>query len=116
MLVKTFVSIISHFTSIDQKNWNQTVPFATFVMNTARSEPTGYGPSEFTYGRTPTNQLNVAMGYNGSDEVPGISLFTATVQAWFAREIALEKVDRSHDKEAHSLMLRDRKLPNLEQT
>ena len=100
--LKTFVNIISHYTSIDQQNWDEVCPFAAFVMNTYKSETTGYSPFELVFGRPPVHPVDVAFGYSGFQEFSDPEKYTETVKSWLekAHEVALAKVNSTHDKEA----------------
>lgn len=73
------------------------------VVNTSKSDTTGYLPLELVYGRLPSNSLDAALGYEGLEELANPTIFTEQVQLWLhkTREIAIEKVNRMHDKQAH---------------
>lgn len=78
------------------------ISYAAFMMNTHKSDTTGYSPFELVYGKPPIHPLNIAMNYEGYDETKDITKYAASVRGWLltAREIALEKVNGSYDKHA----------------
>jgi transposase InsO family protein len=97
--LKTFVTIMSHYVSMDQKNWDLVVPFVAFTVNAAKSDTTNYSPFELVYGRPPLHPLDLALNFSGFEEIAESNTYAATVADWLktAREIALEKVNGTHD-------------------
>ena len=100
--IKTAVNILSHYTSDNQKDWDLLLPFVVWVMNTSKSETTGYSPFQLVYGRLPIQPLDIAMLYDGLQQIADPSDYLKQVVGWLekAREIAIEKVNKTHDKEA----------------
>lgn len=66
--LKTFLNIISLYTSTNQKNCDVIVNYASLVINTSRSETTGYSPFELVYGRPPIQPVDMALNFEGFEE------------------------------------------------
>ncbi|UYV81653.1 K02A2.6-like, partial [Cordylochernes scorpioides] len=50
-LNKTLTDMISMYVDVDQKNWDNILPYVTFAYNTARQETTGFSPFFLVHGR-----------------------------------------------------------------
>ncbi|GFU16812.1 hypothetical protein TNCV_923151 [Trichonephila clavipes] len=55
---KTLADMLSMYVDVEQKNWDEILPFVTFAYNTAKQETTGFTPFYLLHGReaetTPT--------------------------------------------------------------
>lgn len=67
-----------------------------------RSGTSDYFPFELVFSRPAMSPADIALVCQGFDEIVDLVNFTATVQQWLqsAGEIAVENVNKSHDKEA----------------
>ena len=112
---KTFINIISHFVSENQKDWDQIVPFAEWCMNTMKQETTGYSPFELVFGRPPLQPIDVALNFEGFEEVEKPSEYAGMVYNWLkaARQVALERVNKTHDAKAHGYNEKRREIEYL---
>jgi transposase InsO family protein len=59
---RVLTEYLCHYVRDDQTNWDEWVPFATFVYNTTEHSATGYTPFELIFGRKLT--LPSALKYN----------------------------------------------------
>ena len=93
--------MLSHYVSSHQKDWDAFLPFLAWAMNTSKSETTGFMPFELVYGREPVQPINV-IGYDGHEKIQDLAKYLWYIRNWVvnAKEVALEKVNKSHDKEA----------------
>ena len=100
--IQTFKEILSHFVNETQKNWDTLVAPIEWVMNTAKNETTGYTPFQLVFGRDPLQPLDLALSYEGGENVDSLSEYAESVRDWLdhAREIAKIKVNETHQKEA----------------
>ena len=101
--IQTVNSVLSHFVDHEtQRNWCEAIPYVEWVVNTMRNETTGFSAFQLVYGRVPLSPLDAMMGYDGLREIQTPSEYAMETQEWLekAREIAQEKVNSSHDKEA----------------
>lgn len=100
--IQTFSRIISHFLHDNQKNWDLLVPYAAWCMNTMVQETTGFTAFELVHGRRPVNQLDLVLNFQGWEYVQNPTEYAVLVHNWLkgAREVALEKVNRSFDDQA----------------
>lgn len=80
--LKTFIYIISHYTSTCQSNWDQVINFAVFTMNIVESKTAGFTPSEIVFVRPPVFPIVVALGYDGFQETEWVSEYTLLIRNW----------------------------------
>jgi hypothetical protein len=66
-----------------------------------KNETTGYSAFELVFGRTPVSPLDVTIGLDGLTEMSEPSAYSMATADWLekAREVAREKVNKTHDKE-----------------
>ncbi|UYV79687.1 hypothetical protein LAZ67_18000272, partial [Cordylochernes scorpioides] len=62
-LNKTLTDMISMYVDVDQKNWDNILPYVTFAYNTARQETTGYSPFFLVHGREVETPLDSILPY-----------------------------------------------------
>ena len=95
--------MLSHYVSSHQKDSDVFLPYVCWAMNTSRSETTGYAPFQLVYGRDPVQPLDFAIDYNVGEEVQDPAKYMAYIRDWLtsAREVAVEKVNRTYIKEAN---------------
>jgi hypothetical protein len=93
---------MSHTISDGKKNWDKIAIYAEWVINTMRNQTTGYSAFELVYGRAPVQPMDMAIGYDGFNEITDPSEYTSSIKEWLekARQVALENVNKTHDKEA----------------
>ncbi|GFU79377.1 transposon Ty3-I Gag-Pol polyprotein [Trichonephila clavipes] len=48
---KTLADMLSMYVDVEQKNWDEILPFVTFAYNTAKQETTGFTPFYLLHGR-----------------------------------------------------------------
>jgi hypothetical protein len=77
------------------------MPFVKRILNTMKNETTGYSAFELVFGRTPVSPLDVTIGLDGLTEMSEPSAYSMATADWLekAREVAREKVNKTHDKE-----------------
>lgn len=73
-----------------------------WCINTMKQETTGYTAFELVHGRTAVNPIDIARTFAGWFETVDASDYASTIQRWLkgARQVALEKVNRSYDDQA----------------
>lgn len=100
--LNTSVNILSRYTWTNQANCDLVVKFAVFIMNASESETSSYLPRELVFGRMPIFPVDLALSYDGLEEILDRSQYAEMVSEWLekARKIAREKSNRTHDKEA----------------
>ncbi|UYV80156.1 hypothetical protein LAZ67_18001842, partial [Cordylochernes scorpioides] len=57
-LNRTLINMISMYVNMDQKNWDEILPFITHAYNTTIQETTGYSPFFLLFGREPMSLLD----------------------------------------------------------
>ncbi|UYV68116.1 hypothetical protein LAZ67_5003095 [Cordylochernes scorpioides] len=62
-LNKTLTDMISMYVDVDQKNWDNILPYVTFAYNTARQETTGYSPFFLVHSREVETPLDSILPY-----------------------------------------------------
>ncbi|UYV70960.1 hypothetical protein LAZ67_8001258 [Cordylochernes scorpioides] len=62
-LNKTLTDMNSMYVDVDQKNWDNILPYVTFAYNTARQETTGYNPFFLVHGREVETPLDSILPY-----------------------------------------------------
>lgn len=55
---KTLADMLSMYVDVDQKNWDDILPFVTFAYNTAKQETTGFTPFFLIHGREAETTLD----------------------------------------------------------
>ncbi|UYV70775.1 K02A2.6-like, partial [Cordylochernes scorpioides] len=57
-LNRTLINLISMYVNVDQRNWDEILPFITHAYNTTIQETTKYSPFFLLYGREPVSILD----------------------------------------------------------
>ncbi|UYV68065.1 hypothetical protein LAZ67_5002947, partial [Cordylochernes scorpioides] len=68
-LNKTLTDMLSMYVDVEQKNWDEVLPFVTFAYNTAKQETTGFSPFFLVYGREAETTLDSLLPYHDNDNV-----------------------------------------------
>ncbi|UYV76060.1 hypothetical protein LAZ67_13002356, partial [Cordylochernes scorpioides] len=62
-LNRTMADMLSMYIDLDQKNWDEILPFVTFAYNTAKQEATGFTPFFLVHGREAETPLDALFPY-----------------------------------------------------
>ncbi|UYV79514.1 hypothetical protein LAZ67_17002951, partial [Cordylochernes scorpioides] len=68
-LNKTLTDMLSMYVDVEQKNWDEVLPFVTFAYNTAKQETTGFSPFFLVHGREAETTLDTLLPYQDNDDV-----------------------------------------------
>ncbi|UYV63435.1 hypothetical protein LAZ67_2004061 [Cordylochernes scorpioides] len=68
-LNKTLTDMLSMYVDVEQKNWDEVLPFVTFAYNTAKQETTGFSPFFLVHGREAETTLDSLLPYHDNDDV-----------------------------------------------
>ncbi|UYV68861.1 hypothetical protein LAZ67_6001298, partial [Cordylochernes scorpioides] len=58
-LNKTIANMLSMYVDVNQKDWDEILPFVTFAYNTAKQESTGFSPFYLVHGREAETPLDL---------------------------------------------------------
>ncbi|GBM89536.1 Transposon Tf2-6 polyprotein [Araneus ventricosus] len=58
---KTLADMLSMYANIEQRNWDEILPFVTFAYNTAKQETTGFTPFYLLHGREAETTLDTML-------------------------------------------------------
>ncbi|GBN65340.1 hypothetical protein AVEN_100055-1 [Araneus ventricosus] len=61
---KTLTDMLYMYVDVEQRNWDQILPFVTFAYNMARQETTGLTPFYLLYGREAETTLDTIFPYS----------------------------------------------------
>ncbi|GBN27531.1 Transposon Ty3-I Gag-Pol polyprotein [Araneus ventricosus] len=64
---KTLADMLSMYVGVEQKNWDDILPFVTFAYNTAKQETTGFTPFYLLHGREAETTLDTLFPYSIHD-------------------------------------------------
>ncbi|GBM12239.1 Retrovirus-related Pol polyprotein from transposon 412 [Araneus ventricosus] len=64
---KTLADMLSMCVGVEQKNWDDILPFVTFAYNTAKQETTGFTPFYLLHGREAETTLDTVFPYSIHD-------------------------------------------------
>ncbi|UYV82739.1 K02A2.6-like, partial [Cordylochernes scorpioides] len=67
-LNRTIADMLSMYMDLDQKNWDEMLPFITFAYNTAKQESTGFTPFFLIHGREAETTLDTIFPYSSLSE------------------------------------------------
>ncbi|UYV66261.1 hypothetical protein LAZ67_4001049 [Cordylochernes scorpioides] len=95
-LNRTIADMLSMYIDLDQKNWDEMLPFITFAYNTARQESTGFTPFFLVHGREAETTLDTIFPYSSASE--GEEFIQLVVsRAEEARQIARHHIFRAQE-------------------
>ncbi|UYV72384.1 hypothetical protein LAZ67_9002893, partial [Cordylochernes scorpioides] len=101
-LNKTLTDMISVYVDVDQKNWDNILPYVTFAYNTARQETTGYSPFFLVHGQeveTPLDSILPCQPAGTTEDYLGHLVTNAEDARMLARLNILQA--QSKDKERY---------------
>ncbi|GFY24292.1 hypothetical protein TNCV_1013411 [Trichonephila clavipes] len=64
---KTLADMLSMYVDVEQKNWDEILPFVTFAYNTAKQETTGFTPFYLLHGREAETTLDTMLPFCPND-------------------------------------------------
>ncbi|GFY19237.1 transposon Tf2-9 polyprotein [Trichonephila clavipes] len=64
---KTLADMLSMYVDVEQKNWDEILPFVTFAYNTAKQETTGFMPFYLLHGREAETTLDTMLPFCPND-------------------------------------------------
>ncbi|GFU12318.1 retrovirus-related Pol polyprotein from transposon 17.6 [Trichonephila clavipes] len=64
---KTLADMLSMYVDVEQKNWDEILPFVTFAYNTAKQETTGFTPFYLLHGREAETTLDTILPFCPND-------------------------------------------------
>ncbi|UYV81466.1 hypothetical protein LAZ67_20001269 [Cordylochernes scorpioides] len=65
---RTIANMLSMYMDLEQKNWDEMLPFITFAYNTAKQESTGFTPFFLIHGKEAETTLDTIFSYSSSPE------------------------------------------------
>ncbi|UYV78619.1 hypothetical protein LAZ67_16002183, partial [Cordylochernes scorpioides] len=95
---KTLGDMLSMYTGVEQKDWDQVLPYVTFAYNTAKQEATGYTPFFLVHAREAETYIDAVLPYlpyEISDDYVG-ELVTRTEEA---RQLSRSRLLQSQAKD-----------------
>lgn len=95
---KTLADMLSMYVDVEQKTWDQILPFVTFAYNTSKQDTTGYTPFFLTFGREAETTLDTIFHLPGqnteSDYVARLIMNTEE-----SRQLARLRTLKAQDKD-----------------
>ncbi|UYV69914.1 hypothetical protein LAZ67_7001174 [Cordylochernes scorpioides] len=95
-LNRTIADMLSMYMDLDQKNWDEMLPFITFAYNTARQESTGFTPFFLVHGREAETTLDTIFPYSSASEGEEFIHLVAS-RAEEARQIARHHIFKAQE-------------------
>ncbi|UYV61212.1 K02A2.6-like [Cordylochernes scorpioides] len=95
-LNRTIADMLSMYMDLDQKNWDEMLPFITFAYNTARQESTGFTPFFLVHGREAETTLDTIFPYSSASEGEEFIQLVAS-RAEEARQIARHHIFKAQE-------------------
>ncbi|UYV81197.1 K02A2.6-like, partial [Cordylochernes scorpioides] len=95
-LNRTIADMLSMYMDLDQKNWDEMLPFITFAYNTARQESTGFTPFYLVHGREAETTLDTIFPYSSASEGEEFIQLVAS-RAEEARQIARHHIFKAQE-------------------
>lgn len=86
--------MLSMYVDVDQRNWDEVLPYVTFAYNSSIPSVTSFSPFYLLYARHPITTLDTVLPYS-DDFVPHETLTDISLRAEEARQLA-----RIHSLEA----------------
>ncbi|XP_055944510.1 uncharacterized protein LOC129975469 [Argiope bruennichi] len=103
--------MLSMYVDVEQKNWDQILPFVTFAYNTAKQDTTGFTPFYLLHGReaeTPLGTMFPLCPHEFSQEDDYVSHLINKAeesrQLARARTVEAQKKDRRHYDSKHRMV------------
>ncbi|GFV42694.1 transposon Ty3-I Gag-Pol polyprotein [Trichonephila clavipes] len=94
---KTLADMLSMYVDVEQKNWDEILPFVTFAYNTAKQETTGFTPFYLLHGREETT-LDTMLPFCPND-FDDNNITKIAARAEESRQLARVHTLRAQDKD-----------------
>ncbi|GFS68723.1 transposon Tf2-6 polyprotein [Trichonephila clavipes] len=95
---KTLADMLSMYVDVEQKNWDEILPFVTFAYNTAKQETTGFTPFYLLHGREAETTLDTMLPFCPNDFVDN-NITKIAARAEESRQLARVHTLRAQDKD-----------------
>ncbi|GFT15958.1 hypothetical protein TNCV_3315231 [Trichonephila clavipes] len=95
---KTLADMLSMYVDVEQKNWDEILPFVTFAYNTAKQETTGFTPFYLLHGREAETTLDTMLPFCPND-FDDNSITKIAARAEESRQLARVHTLRAQDKD-----------------
>ncbi|UYV85087.1 hypothetical protein LAZ67_X004532 [Cordylochernes scorpioides] len=95
---KTLGDMLSMYTGVEQKDWDQVLPYVTFAYNTAKQEATGYTPFFLVHAREAETYIDAVLPYL-PDEISDDSVGELVTRAEEARQLSRSRLLQSQAKD-----------------
>ncbi|GFU65968.1 hypothetical protein TNCV_3240141 [Trichonephila clavipes] len=94
---KTLADMLSMYVDVEQKNWDEILPFVTFAYNTAKQETTGFTPFYLLHGREAETTLDTMLPFCPND-FDDNNITKIAARAEESRQLARVHTLRAQDK------------------
>ncbi|GFV34436.1 hypothetical protein TNCV_1413671 [Trichonephila clavipes] len=95
---KTLADMLSMYVDVEQKNWDEILPFVTFAYNTAKQETTGFTPFYLLHGREAETTLDTMLPFCPND-FDDNNITKIAARAEESRQLARMHTLRAQDKD-----------------
>ncbi|GFW06995.1 transposon Tf2-11 polyprotein [Trichonephila clavipes] len=95
---KTLADLLSMYVDVEQKNWDEILPFVTFAYNTAKQETTGFTPFYLLHGREAETTLDTMLPFCPND-FDDNNITKIAARAEESRQLARVHTLRAQDKD-----------------
>ncbi|GFV35706.1 retrovirus-related Pol polyprotein from transposon 412 [Trichonephila clavipes] len=95
---KTLADMLSMYVNVEQKNWDEILPFVTFAYNTAKQETTGFTPFYLLHGREAETTLDTMLPFCPND-FDDNKITKIAARAEESRQLARVHTLRAQDKD-----------------
>ncbi|GFX31796.1 transposon Tf2-6 polyprotein [Trichonephila clavipes] len=95
---KTLADMLSMYVDVEQKNWDEILPFVTFAYNTAKQETTGFTPFYLLHGREAETTLDIMLPFCPND-FDDNNITKIAARAEESRQLARVHTLRAQDKD-----------------
>ncbi|GFV48617.1 retrovirus-related Pol polyprotein from transposon 297 [Trichonephila clavipes] len=95
---KTLVDMLSMYVDVEQKNWDEILPFVTFAYNTVKQETTGFTPFYLLHGREAETTLDTMLPFCPND-FDDNNITKIAARAEESRQLARVHTLRAQDKD-----------------
>ncbi|GFY33822.1 hypothetical protein TNCV_4595341 [Trichonephila clavipes] len=94
----TLADMLSMYVDVEQKNWDEILPFVTFAYNTAKQETTGFTPFYLLHGREAETTLDTMLPFCPND-FDDNNITKIAARAEESRQLARVHTLRAQDKD-----------------
>ncbi|GFX32834.1 hypothetical protein TNCV_889701 [Trichonephila clavipes] len=106
---KTLADMLSMYVDVEQKNWDEILPFVTFAYNTAKQETTGFTPFYLLHGREAETTLDTMLPFCPNDfDDNNITKIAARVEE--SRQLARVHTLRAQRQRSSTLRFQTRSI------